>query len=91
MANNKIENKNINAVDKIIKILSYRDYISAWNKLSKKQRTDHMLGKYKFSYNLGADTKEAQDIKRDYMNGKLSDEQYMEFCNKHNFILERLG
>lgn len=87
---NNMLDKNMSTINSIIKVLSYRDYIKAWNKLTKKQRTDHMLGRYNFSYSLGNDTRKAYNVKHDYTYGQLSDIQYQDFCAKHSSILERL-
>lgn len=89
MSNNKL-NRNVEDIDSIIKVLSYRDYLGGWNNLSKKQRASYMLGKYKFSYELGADTKEAYNVKQDYVCGKITEQQYNEFCTRYGSILDKL-
>lgn len=73
-----------NAIDKIIKELSYRDYKAAWNKLTKSQKERYKNGKYHFNYSLGQDTKEAIEIKNEYLKGKINEEQYKAYCLKYN-------
>lgn len=76
--------KNIEAIEKIIKELSYRDYIVVWRKLTKSQRTKYMLGKYQFSYSLGADTNEAREVRNAYLHDKITEEEYKAYCLKYN-------
>ena len=75
---------NTGAIDKIIARLSGRDYRAAYNRLTARQKYNHMNGKYQFQYTLGADTLEAIDIKREYLRGIINEEQYKAFCLRKN-------
>lgn len=66
--------KNVNTINKIIGELSYRDY------MAKKRKTK---GKVK-SYSLSAETMQAIDIKHDYLNGDISENDYKSFCLRYN-------
>lgn len=54
--------------------------------LQKKQIEKHMLGKYQFSYSIGTDTKEAIDIKKQYINNEINENDYKAYCLKYNLI-----
>ena len=69
-----MEKKNVNAIDKIIAELSMKCYESA------KKRT---AGRVK-SYTLSAECMEAIEIKRDYLDGKITEAEYKDFCLKYN-------
>lgn len=69
-------NKNVNAIDKIIAELSMKCYLSA------RKRT---AGRVK-SYTLSAECLEAIEIKHDYLNGKITEEEYKAYCLKYNLI-----
>lgn len=96
----KSENKedttmNTNAIDKIISRRAMRDHKAACSKypesfkkynagiISRKPR-----GYYSFSYSLGSDTMEAVETRRDYVSGKITEEEYKAYCLKQNLIRE---
>lgn len=80
--------KNINAIDKIIATLSHRDWQSAINKLTKKQRDNIRYGKKVLGdyggYTLGVDTNEAREIKLGYLLDKITEEEYKSYCLRWN-------
>lgn len=78
--------RNINAVDKIIKELSYRDFRVAsakfWKTHKKFDRKGNMI---QFpGYSLSQDTMEAIEIKHEYLNGRITEEEYKAFCLRYN-------
>lgn len=79
-----MEDKNINAIDKIIGELSFRDYQAQWNKLTDKQKHNVHIGKRQFSYVLSAATLEALEIKQDYISGEITEETYKSYCLQYN-------
>ena len=70
----QMENKNVNAIDKIIAELSLRDY---------KAKARKTAGRVK-SYSLSAETLEAIEIKHDYQNGNITEAEYKDYCLKYN-------
>ena len=78
---------NTNAIDKIIKTLSLRDYHAARAKLTKAQKYKIMNGKMFFSYTLSADTVEAIATKKDYLCKIIDEETYKAYCLKANLKL----
>ena len=66
--------KNVNSIDKIIAELSMKCYESA-----KRRKT----GRVK-SYTLSADCLEAIEIKHNYLDGKITEEEYKDYCLKYN-------
>jgi hypothetical protein len=77
-------NKNVNAINKIIAELSARDYHAQAEKLTKAQKQKRLFGKYQFSYSLSEETKEAIEIKNDYLSGKITEPEYKRFCLEYN-------
>ena len=69
-----MEEKNVNAIDKIIAELSMQCYLSA------KRRT---AGRVK-SYTLSQDCLDAIEIKHDYLCGNINEEEYKSWCLKYN-------
>lgn len=69
-----MEKKNTNAIDKIIAELSMQCYLSA------RKRT---AGRVK-SYTLSAECLEAIEVKRDYLDGKITEAEYKDYCLKYN-------
>lgn len=82
---NKTE-KNFAAIDEIIAELSYKDWKAAYDELIKTKGEYSSTGAVNRveSYNLGADTMEAIQIKNDYRNGKINEEEYKAWCLKWN-------
>ena len=84
---------NTNAIDKIIKELSYRDYIATWKKYPK-SFIDYYRGTtnkkprkyYPFTYVLGIETEEALSIKKDYIAGIIDENAYKAYCLKFNLL-----
>lgn len=80
--------KNVTAIEKIIKKLSYRDYNAKCKKLTLSQKRNLATGKTTLSdyggYTLSEETMEAIEIKHGYQEGKISEEQYKAWCLKYN-------
>jgi len=79
--------KNTNAIDKIIAKLSSRDYSAQWSKLTEAQKIRVKFGKMHFSYSLGPETLDAIEIKRAYISGEISEEEYKAFCIRCNMCI----
>ena len=86
-----MENKNTNAIDKIIKELATRDYKSAAKTYPKAYkeynagiRTRKPRGYYQFSYSLGIETEAALQVKNDYAKGIITESEYKAYCLKYN-------
>ena len=73
--------KNLNAINKIIKELSYRDFVAATRNFTRKIR----------SYSLSTETLEAMKVKYDYINERISEEEYKGFCLKYNLRTVKEG
>lgn len=86
MSNNRVD-KNLDNIDKVIRILSYRDYLGKWNSMSNKERANYLLRRSDFSYEFGAETNKVREFKHNYMSGNISDAQYKEFCAKYKAML----
>ena len=65
---------NTNAIDKIISEMSMQCYISAQKKSKKRIK----------SYSLSAECLEAIQMKRDYVAGGISEEEYKAYCLQYN-------
>lgn len=80
--------KNVKAIEKIIKELSHRDYNAKCQKLKLSQKRNLAMGKKTLSeyggYTLSEETKEAIEIKHDYQEGKISEEEYKAWCLRYN-------
>ena len=76
--------KTTKAIDKIIAELSLRDYKAQWNKLTNRQKYNVQIGKKRFSYTLSAETMEAIEIKHNYINDSLSENDYKRWCLNYN-------
>lgn len=77
-----LDGKNLNAINKIIKELSYRDFVAA--------ATRNFTGKIK-SYSLGMETLEAMKVKYDYINERITEEEYKGFCLNYNLRTVKEG
>lgn len=66
--------KNVNAIDKIIAELSMQCYLAANRKIA---------GRVK-SYTLSQECLDAIEIKHDYQNGIITEEEYKAWCLKWN-------
>ena len=66
--------KNTNAIDKIIGEMSMQCYLSARRK---------MRGHLK-SYTLSTECLKAIETKRNYITGKISEEEYKAYCLRYN-------
>ena len=75
------EGKNLNAINKIIKELSYRDFVAATRKFTRKIK----------SYSLGMETLEAMKVKYDYINERITEGEYKGFCLNHNLRTMKEG
>lgn len=84
-------NKNVNAINKIIAELSARDYRAQAEKLTKAQKQKRLFGKYQFSYSLSEETKEAIEIKNDYLSGKITDSEYKRWLYEYNMRTFRMA
>lgn len=77
-----MDNKNTKAIDKIIAYYAMQDF-ERMNKLPN--------GKYRkkyIPYALSGDTNEARQIKIDYLNGDITEEEYKAFCLRFNLRKE---
>jgi len=71
------EMKNINAIDKIIAELAMKDYLKAnTDKNGKKYKKHH-------PYSLSSETLEAQEIKNEYLNDIITEEEYKGYCLRY--------
>lgn len=72
--------KNVTAIDKIIAQLAMRDYL-AYN-----PRKADGKPKYKryHPYTLSPETNEARQVKQDYLQNKITEEQYKAWCLRWN-------
>ena len=66
--------KNLNAINKIIKEMSYRDFVASTRKFTRKIN----------GYSLSEETLEAIKVKYDYINGKITEKEYKGFCLNYN-------
>lgn len=71
--------KNISAIEKIIKELSFRDYRSA-NPIGK----DGMLKRKFRPYSLSIGTNEAREIRNKYLHDEITEEEYKAWCLRYN-------
>ena len=80
--------KNVNAIDKIISELSKRDYKARCKKLTKTQKENIIQGKKTLSdyggYTLSEETREAIELKHDYLEEKITETEYNSYCLKYN-------
>ena len=74
--------KNMNAIEKIIKKEVFKDYRRA-NPLLPNGR--HKYKKY-HPYTLSEITMEARDIRNKYVNDEINEEDYKVWCLKYNLI-----
>ena len=76
------DGKNYAAIEKIIARRAFRDFRAA-NPLKADGRP-----KYKnyHPYSLGSDTMEAREIKRQYLDGEITEEEYKAYCLRQNLI-----
>lgn len=74
--------KNTNAIDKIIGELAKKDY------LRYNPRRNDGRPKYKkhHPYTLSPETEEARQIKNDYLNNLITENEYKAYCLKYNLI-----
>ena len=88
-----MENKNVNAIDKIIAELSLREYKARCRKLTKSQKENIRQEKKTLSdyggYSLSAETMEAIELKHDYQNGNITEAEYKDYCLKYNLRTAR--
>lgn len=80
--------KNTKAIEKIIAELSKRDYEARCRKLTKSQIDNIKQGKKTLSdyggYTLNQETMEAIELKRDYLNGSITEAEYKSWCLAYN-------
>lgn len=74
------DGRNYAAIEKIIAVSSYNDYRRA-NPVGKNGKP--MYKKYR-PYSLSYETREALDIKKKYLSGEISEEQYKRYCLIYN-------
>ena len=72
--------KNINAIEKIIKELSMKDYLTM-NPVDKDGRRKYAHHR---PYSLSSETLEALEIKKQYLHDEISEEEYNAFCLRYN-------
>lgn len=73
--------KNLNAINKIIKELSFRDFVAATRNFYRKIK----------SYSLSTETLEAMKVKYDYINEQITEEEYKGFCLQYNLRTMKEG
>lgn len=73
--------KNLNAINKIIKELSYGDFVAATRNFTRKIK----------SYSLGMETLEAMKVKYDYINERITEGEYKGFCLNYNLRTVKEG
>lgn len=73
--------KNLNAINKIIKELSFRDFLAATRNFHRKIK----------SYSLSTKTLEAMKVKYDYINERITEEEYKGFCLNYNLRTAKEG
>lgn len=73
---------NTNAIDKIISELAYKDYLR-FNPRNKNGRPKYK--KY-HPYTLSNETNEARQVKIDYINGTITENEYKSYCLKYNLL-----
>ena len=73
--------KNLNAINKIIKELSYRDFVAATRNFRRNIK----------SYSLSIETLEAMKVKYDYINERITEGEYKGFCLKYNLRTVKEG
>lgn len=74
--------KNTKAIDKIIEELAFKDYRVA-NPVGKNGRPKY---KKHHPYSLSPETNEAREIKKNYLDDKISEEEYKTFCLRYNLL-----
>ena len=72
--------KNINAIDKIIKELSIKDYLA----MNPRKADGRPKYKKHHPYSLSDDTLEALDIKNQYLSDQITEEEYKTYCLRCN-------
>lgn len=86
---------NAAAIEKIIKELSMRDYKARCLNLTKAQKRKISLKEKTLSdyggYTLSSETMEAIEIKHQYLDGRISEEEYKTWCLNYNLRTTREG
>lgn len=72
--------KNINAIEKIIKELSMKDYLTM-NPVDKDGRRKYAHHR---PYSLSSETLDALEIKKQYLHDEISEEEYKAWCLRYN-------
>lgn len=72
--------KNTDAIDKIIAKEAMKDYLAMNPRLSNGKPKYKTYHPYSLSYN----TNEARQIKIDYLNDTITEEEYKAYCLKYN-------
>ena len=75
------DGKNYAAIEKIIARRSYRDFIAV-NPIYKGTRRYA----YHRPYSLSQDTLEALEIKKQYLSGEITEEEYKSYCLRQNLL-----
>ena len=70
--------KNINAIEKIITELYFRDYKASMKKLTKTQKNNIRL-------HFQKETMEAMRIRNDYIADKITEEEYKRWCMEYKY------
>ena len=71
--------KNINSIDKIIAELAMKDYLRA-NPVKNGKRVYETHR----PYSLSIETNEAREIKNQYLNDEINEEEYKTWCLRYN-------
>ena len=75
-----MKEKNINAIEKIIKELAMKDFL-AMNPIDKDGTRRYS---YHRPYSLSSETNEAREIKRQYLADEITEEEYKAYCLRYN-------
>ena len=75
--------KNINAIDKIISKLSMVDYLRMNPIVNGKKKYVHHR-----PYSLSGETLEALEVKNQYLNDEITEEEYKAYCLRYNLRRE---
>lgn len=75
------ERKTLDAINKIIKELSYRDFVVATRNFTRTIK----------SYSLSTETLEAMRVKYDYINERITEEEYKRYCLDYNLRTVKEG
>lgn len=82
-----MENKNVNAINKIIAELAMKDFL-VMNPIDKDGRRRYAHHR---AYSLSEETKEAIEIKNDYLIGNITESEYKRWLYEYNMRTFRMA